>query len=502
MRLRLAGIILLVVVGVAAVFVVIVNPGGSSSSSSTTYRTAAATRQDVTKSIVATGTVTPVSTYSLLFGTAPTPQTSGSSSASAASGSGSTTWKVLTINVAPGKVVKQGDTLATADTGSAQLAVTLAQANLTSAQQKLATDQGGLTATDKATAQLSVTQAQQSVTQAQQSYNSTVAQNNLKLSQQLAAINAANSKLATDQAAVPPSPATVAQDQSAVSSAQNAYDSLKLSVAQSNQQAANSITNARNQLTSAQLGYATKTAPVSAAQIASDQAAVATAQQSVDNAQTALQYATLTAPVDGTILTVNLTAGVNAPSGAAITMQSAAFQVSAAVAEADLPTVKLGQDATVTLTASGLTASGKVTQISPSGTAASGGGVVSYPILVSLPTPPAGTASGMSAQISVTITSVSQVIAVPSVALVGSAGSYSVRELDASGQPQLVAVTVGLITSSYAEIQSGVDVGTVVVVGTSSSRQGATTTGAGIGGGLGGGFGGGGGGGVRIPGGG
>jgi hypothetical protein len=160
-------------------------------------------------------------------------------------------------------------------------------------------------------------------------------------------------------------------------------------------------------------------------------------------------------------------------------MQSAAFQVSAAVAEADLPNVRLGQDATITMTASGLTASGKVTQVSPSGSSGTGGGVVSYAILVSLPTPPAGTASGMSAQISVTIASVAGVIAVPSVALVGSAGSYSVRVLDAGGQPQQVAVTVGLISSSYAEIQSGVDVGTAVVVGTSSTRQGTTTPGGG-----------------------
>ena len=66
----------------------------------------------------------------------------------------------------------------------------------------------------------------------------------------------------------------------------------------------------------------------------------------------------------------------------------------------------------------------------------------------------------------------------------GAAGSYSVRVLDSAGQPQLVSVTVGLISSSYAEIQSGVDVGTAVVVGTSSTRQGTTNSG-GFGGGIG-----------------
>ena len=160
----------------------------------------------------------------------------------------------------------------------------------------------------------------------------------------------------------------------------------------------------------------------------------------------------------------------------AITIQTNAFQVSASVAEADLPSLKLGQDADVTLTASGLTATGKVTQITPVGTGGSSGGVVTYPILVSLPQPPAGTASGMSASISITTAEADGVLAVPAIGLVGStANGYSVRVLDGSNQPQLVSVQVGLVTSSLAEIQSGISQGTVVVTGTSSTRT--TTTG-------------------------
>ncbi len=199
----------------------------------------------------------------------------------------------------------------------------------------------------------------------------------------------------------------------------------------------------------------------------------------MDTAQTSLDNAQLVSPVDGVVLAVNITPGVDAPSGSAITVQSNAFQVSASVAEADLPSLKLGQDANVTLTASGLTASGKVTQISPTGSSGTGGGVVTYAILVSLPTPPAGTASGMSASISITTAQATNVIAVPAISLVGSLGSYSVRVLDSSGQPQSVPVQVGLVTSSLAEIQSGIDVGTEVVTGSSSNRTTTTTTGGG-----------------------
>ena len=85
----------------------------------------------------------------------------------------------------------------------------------------------------------------------------------------------------------------------------------------------------------------------------------------------------------------------------------------------------------------------------------------------------------MSASISITTASAANVIAVPAIALVGTAGSYSVRVLDSAGQPQLVSVQTGLVTSSLAEIQSGVDVGTQVVTGTSSTRTSTSTSGGG-----------------------
>lgn len=477
MRLRLAGIVLLLVIGVSAVVLVVVNPFSGASSSAVKYTTAAATRQDVVKSIVATGTITPVATYSLAFGSAATASSSNASNAAASGGSGSsTTWKVLTVTAAPGQVVKKGEVLATADTSSAELAVTVATANLTSAQQKQTTDMAGLSATDKAAAQLSVTQAKQSLAQAKQSRTLTIAQNKLKLSQQVAAVASAQDKLDAD-IGTSAAATVIDQDRAALANAKASLDSLKLQITGSNQQATNQVTSATNQLASANYNYTTKTAGATEAQLAADEASVATAQQAYDNAQTALENATLVSPADGVIVTVNVAAGVNAPSGAAITMQGAAFQVSASVAEADFASLKLGQEAGITLTASSLTASGTVTQISPTGSSGAGGGVVTYAILASLPTPPAGTASGMSAQISVTTATAPNVIAVPAVALVGSAGSYSVRVLDSAGQPQLVSVTVGLITSSSVEIQSGVDEGTEVVVGTSSTRQSSTSTG-------------------------
>lgn len=488
MRLRLLGTLLLIVVGVGAVVAVVVQPG-SGAASSTRYTTSAAQVADVTKSVVATGTVAPVAVYSLQFGQNATLQNSSStSSSSGSSGNGSnggatTTWKVATLNAAPGQAVKSGDVLATADTSSAELALTVAQANLASAQARLATDQQGLSSTDRAAAALQVTQANQALSQAKTSQSQTWAQNSLKLSQQQAAVTAAKDKYAADKADATVPAAQLSQDESAITSAEQQLASLKLQIAQSNQQAANQVASATNQVTSAKLAYSSKIAGPTSATLASDKAAIATAQQAVDTAKASLGYAQLVSPVDGVVLAVNITQGVDAPSGTAITIQSTGFQVSASVAEADLPSLKLGQDAAVTLTASGKTATGKVTQISPTGTGGSSGGVVTYPILVSLPNPPAGTASGMSASISITTAQAPSVLSVPSIALVGSAETgYSVRVLDANKQPQLVPVQVGLVTSSLAEIQSGISAGTVVVTGTSSTRT-ATGQGGGFGGG-------------------
>jgi multidrug efflux pump subunit AcrA (membrane-fusion protein) len=486
MRLRLIGTLLLLVIGLGAVAIVVIQPG-SGTTATTRYTTATASVTNVVKSVVATGTVNPVAVYSLQFGSNATLQTTSGSGSSSNSGSGSgssITWKVATVAATPGQSVKSGDVLATADTASAQLTLTVAQANLASAQARLKTDQTGLSATDRASAALQVKQAAQSVTQARQSRSQTYAQNSLKLSQQLVAVKTAKAKYATDKAANPPVPAAqLTQDLAGITSAEEQLASLRLQISQSNQQASNQVTSASNQLQSAQLGYASKIQPPTNATIASDKAAIATAQQAVDNAQTSLGYSQLTSPVDGVVLAVNITQGVDAPSGSALTIQSNAFQVSASVAEADLPSMKVGQTANVTLTASGLTATGKVTQITPTGTGGSSGGVVSYPILVSLPQPPLGTASGMSASISITTKEVDNVLAVPAISLVGSvANGYSVRVLDASGQPQSVSVQVGLVTSSLAEIQSGLTQGETVVTGTSSSRTStSTSTGGGIG---------------------
>jgi macrolide-specific efflux system membrane fusion protein len=87
----------------------------------------------------------------------------------------------------------------------------------------------------------------------------------------------------------------------------------------------------------------------------------------------------------------------------------------------------------------------------------------------------------MSAEIAVTTASAANVLAVPAIALdTATDGTYTVQVLDASGTPASVAVEVGLISSSLAEIKNGISEGTAVVIGTASDRTSSgtgTTTG-------------------------
>ena len=54
--------------------------------------------------------------------------------------------------------------------------------------------------------------------------------------------------------------------------------------------------------------------------------------------------------------------------------------------------------------------------------------------------------------------------------------------LGADGQPTPVAVEVGLVTNTTAEIKSGLSEGTAVVTGTAAARNATTTTNNGFGG--------------------
>jgi RND family efflux transporter MFP subunit len=208
----------------------------------------------------------------------------------------------------------------------------------------------------------------------------------------------------------------------------------------------------------------------------------------VDDLKAQIGYATLTAPVDGTITEVNVVEGLVAPSGDAIVIDTRALEVTADVVESDLASMSTGQTASVSISAVDTEVAGTVTAIAPTTTGSTTGGVVTYPVTVTLDDVPATVRPGMTADITIIIDRATNVLTVPSTALRGGDGAYSVLVLADDGQPSAQNVDVGLIASDLAEIISGLTEGQEVVTGVANAQ---TATG-GNGGGFSGGFGGGG----------
>jgi len=235
------------------------------------------------------------------------------------------------------------------------------------------------------------------------------------------------------------------------------------------------------------------------ATILGDQAQVVQAQSAYEAASSAVNLATIVAPADGLVTAVNVLPKVTAPSsGYAIEISAGPMVATASFAESDVNNLAVSQAATVSVTAVDATVPGVVSDIAPSastsasgGTSATVGGqssVVSYAVRVTLTSPPDTIKAGMSATITVTTASASDVLRVPATAVAGTATSgYTVRVVDSGGSVSSESVGVGLVTSTYVEITQGLALGETVVTGTSATRSGtsAVTGGFGLpGGGL------------------
>jgi len=223
---------------------------------------------------------------------------------------------------------------------------------------------------------------------------------------------------------------------------------------------------------------------------------LATARQTRADVLTQMKEATLTSPIDGVVTTVNVVKGLDAPSGDAIVIDSTTYDVTAEVVESDLASMAVGQTADVTIGAVGADVTGTVTAIAPTTTGSASGAVVSYPVTVSLTGVPTTVRPGMTADVTITIDSATNVLTVPAAALRGTTGDYTVLIMGADGTPTAQPVQVGLVTNTTAEIKSGLTEGQAVVTGVANAQTGTTPTTGGFGGGgigiPGGGFGGGG----------
>ncbi|MDP2736900.1 MAG: HlyD family efflux transporter periplasmic adaptor subunit [bacterium] len=197
---------------------------------------------------------------------------------------------------------------------------------------------------------------------------------------------------------------------------------------------------------------------------------------SLYDAQAALADYAIKAPFDGMVGTVNVKVG-DAASGAIITTLMTKQQIAEiSLNEVDVAKIKVGNKATLTFDAiDELNISGQVAEIDAIGTATQG--VVTYNVKIVFDTQDDRVKSGMSANSTIIIDSKVDVLLAPNAAVkTDAAGSY-VQMLDATGQPQINPVVIGVSDDTMTEIIDGLNDGDKVITQTITTGAANATTG-------------------------
>jgi HlyD family secretion protein len=447
---------------------------GVGGSGGVTQQQVAVTRGDLTLSVSGDGKVGSSQQANLAFGSA---------------------GKVSTIAIKAGDKVKAGDTLASLDTHSLELALKQAQ--------------------------MAVTQAQSSLLQAQLAQSS--AQNtldNLKNSGDSLKLALLNAQIARDAAKISLAAGIAAVDFIAADAALNraktyyayvqnqlktattnidtwlmALDSAKqsLDVAQANYDNAlagydsNEVNLKKEQLAAAELSVtlaqkniddlgknvALQTMQVASANQTVTQARMAldVASDSLSDAQRQIDEATIKAPFDGVVAAVLVKEGDMIPTPSMVPttviqiVNPALLELVIQVDEIDVPSVKMGQPADIKVEAlPDSVFKGTVSAIYP--VPVEQGGIVLYSVKLDLDLPEdSGIKVGMSATADIIAARHENVLIVPSRAVTKNSQGQTVVKVKTAGKAvQEKVVTVGLDDGINAEIVSGLNQGDTVIV--------------------------------------
>jgi HlyD family secretion protein len=442
--------------------------------------TVAVTTGNVQSAVTGTGTVVPAQQQNLGFGEAGT---------------------LAEVDVKVGDHVARGQTLAKLDT-------TLLQQALQQAQNGLTTSQANYDNTLDSNA---LTQAQHSLAQAQQSLSDTQAQVNLVNQQDQQTLTTDQNQLSADQTkaagvdcSATPTPTIctqVNQDNAKITQDNNKIATDQLSGQRSINQANNTVTNAQDSLNSQTIQRPNT--------IASQQASLSNAQLAVQTAQRNLDQATLAAPFDGVIQSINGIVGETVSAGGGATAQSpgsiapqpsssgsttgttgggassgsagfmvesnvSGLEVVAPFAEADASRLAANQQATVTFDAvTGLTLRAHVLAVATSATVVSN--VTNYSATLVLDQLDPRLKSGMTANANVVVQSVQGVLTLPNSVITRIGGAAFVTLLSRDGKTRTrQPVQTGTVGDTYTEIVSGLNAGDRVVRPSLTSSSGAS----------------------------
>ena len=212
-------------------------------------------------------------------------------------------------------------------------------------------------------------------------------------------------------------------------------------------------------------------------------AVISQAEASVSSAWLAYQATidgAVTAPIDGTVANFAVAKGQQvASSQAALLIKSdSETWVTLAISETDIPDIKPGLAATVSIDAlDGREIEGTVQRVDEVGTVSSG--VVTYTAYISLHDSQntevnelSGVLPAMTVQVDIQTKSAENVVVVPNGAIKPYKGGKAVQVVDASsGELLYVPVEVGIVGLTESEILSGVSEGQEIVTSSTSSSS-------------------------------
>lgn len=210
-------------------------------------------------------------------------------------------------------------------------------------------------------------------------------------------------------------------------------------------------------------GSPTGNGTVTAARLASDQAAIDTARADLITARAVLARGVVTAPITGRVVALDASAGDTVASGdaAAVVTNGKALIVGASVTESRIRSIRTGQTVRVTSPGSSIVTTGKVATIGV--TADTTSGTASYPVEIAVEQPKVDLPAGAQVVLEIVTGTVDRAVTVPSSA-VQKVGTASVVRTLKNGQPSNTPVTVGTVGSRRTEITKGLAAGTKVVI--------------------------------------
>ncbi len=447
---RKTGIILGVVVMVAIVAGVLIwqNMNTRSATSTVAVQTTTVQRGALTATINAAGNVSAINEVALPF------QTSG---------------RVANVPVQVGDVVKAGKVLMQLDTTDLELALKTSQSSLSSAQASY--DQ------TKSDLEYALKSAQNALTVSKSNLDAAKAKNDQNPNSLIVAkVNLDKATVTLQQAQANYNRIAWRGDVGATSEAsalqtatidyQSALANYKITEATINDSA----------LKSAQVQYANDQAALEQAQKNLD-TKMRTAQASLDNAKVAVEQAKrnldkafIYAPFDGVVSVVNFKKGDTVGTTTAATVvDTARLQVKVSIAEVDMPKVKTGANAQMTLDAiTGRNFQAKVVTVGPVGTVTQG--VVNYPVTLEVTNVNDTVKPGMTANLTIVVDSRENVLLLP-LRAVRTQGNQKTVTVQYKGQSISVPVTTGLTNDQSVEILSGLQEGDVVAINQTTTRQ-------------------------------